>query len=69
MVKVVCSVTSGQKDLEGVDATVTVTNENVDKAEILVVHEPGAFTSYVCNYIHCYKFMRVGFLTWVKSTK
>ena len=44
-VEVMCSVISGQQELKGVNVTVSAVNKNVDKAEILVSHEPGAFTS------------------------
>lgn len=44
-VEVVCSIISGQTDLQGVSVNVVAINENIDKAEILVKYEPGAFTS------------------------
>lgn len=44
-VEVLCSITSGQADLQGISVKVVVINENIDKAEILVKYEPGAFTS------------------------
>lgn len=42
---VVCMVTSNQDDLKGVGTTIVGINEDIDQAEILIKHTPGAFTS------------------------